>query len=222
MPIIKKEWEFREGDHKHAFALYFSDSEQFYIKDFPREILDVVNSKRDAGQNFFPRNHETKQSLYDAVKRCLKEYYEIIATTKKVIVITAVFSKKYAGRNDSFGSWSSGNPNFKLPKKHGIAGEGYGFSFEWHVATEFSGAEKKYRKEFVNENGKVCKEAYPDKLGHDEIVMDYTPEREAFFRNMQAGMDKMVLAVCAFFRQDEQNLLAAIDSGMLLLPESKS
>lgn len=52
--------------------------------------------------------------------------------------------------------------------------------------------------------------------------MQWTPERELFFKTMQASLEKMVMRVDAFIGEEKEKLAAFIDTnkGVMLLPES--
>ncbi len=58
-----------------------------------------------------------------------------------------------------------------------------------------------------------------DKEGFEDVFMDWTPEREEFFRNLIAGFNNMKHKMIDFFHpMKREEMLAFIDSGARALP----
>jgi hypothetical protein len=209
------------GDNDHQFEAHYSDKLKFHVKNFPQEIL-LVNGEWSGKI----QNHERMVELENSVRALLKEYYERIKSQRKVILYTLIFSQNFKMRQTGIGSYSGDNPKIKIPSPfdgmytssdRGKDINGYGLVFDFCVATEITGSQTKYIRQWKSEGGIVEMEKYATRSSKDEVAIDWTPQREAFFENMKEAMTMMAIKFCDFFGKDEKKLLDVMDSGMKLI-----
>lgn len=187
------------------YAIHYLKQDKFYIKDFPEDVFRLVNSVTcdltRAGKQF-----ETEQELTDYYEEFVKRYHEIISQTRKVIAYH--ISAPLAFR-------SLPEVAREVSDKLGYAGQGnniFGFTINYGVFLQRIG------------NGTTFFTIQPDGstggIAHFEfkqsIIIDYTPEREAFLENMKERMKEMFLKVLSFM-MDEKKFMELIDSNVKLL-----
>jgi hypothetical protein len=220
MPKVSK-IEIRIKDKTHIYDVFFSPKQdkQFHIPKFPEDILKIVGKSAYEVVERFERVSDLEKS----VREVLEEYYERMSVQRKVIIYSMDFSQEFRMNRTSIDSWAGRNPLIELPKQFDSfcslreKTKGYGLSFDFCVATETKGAETKYLRQWKNDKGQIEMDSGGTRLQVGEAVIDWTPEREAFFENMKEAMTKMAVKFCDFFGQDEKKLLRIMDSGTKLL-----
>src|SRR5687767_3404845 len=114
MPKITK-LELSAGAKKMSFDLYYSRSEGFYLKDFPKEWVNLVNSvdeKQDNDGNYKPFKYyyTTEGELVKDATNVFRRFFEITAETKRMIIVNHGYGSSIRLERQGLGSWQGVNP----------------------------------------------------------------------------------------------------------------
>lgn len=189
MPKIGTKIEKIKEQHVELIIWYTRELGFFY-KGLPSDFINVTEF-RNAG-------YESENALLRAFREALNAYHEQMKKTKKIIryslrgstemIMNKVREGGYSGIKDS------------VSKKFSTTeGGGYVFGFDYSILMETSGTDRK-RYYLLREDGSV---------GHEIQIMggintvDWTPEREQFFVDMVANLQRLVDGVSSFFDQPD-------------------
>ena len=146
--------------------------------------------------------YNSPDELEISIKNMGKEYDEAITKKKKVIVYRLTMGKQAIEELDLYGF--SGTAGTSIL--------GYGFSVSYDLGMEYTIGGKSYIKGLDEGDLELDR-----KIFYDQKVIEWTQEREDFFKNLQ----EMTLDLCRkigdFMGEDKETQLKAIDSGKLLL-----
>lgn len=175
---------------KTRFEIYYNSTKLFHIPNFNTEV------QRTTGVNV-SFGFETEAALIEAVTTAIKEFHHIKSTKRKVIIYSISVSDKITDKAPDRDGWSSGKKKWAEGKPiQDIGGyEAYAFGIEYKVAFQVTGKETEYfspntDREYDNWND-------DPELGHsfsihrDDIVIDWTPEREAAFNDVCNSLAKL-------------------------------
>lgn len=163
----------------------------FFYKNLSADFISVTH---------FPNGgYESEASLVSAFRKALNVYHEQMKQTKKIIqyslegsiemIMNKVSEGHYSGRKHSVSSKFSTTTD----------GSGYVFGFNYAILLETSGTDKK-RYYIIKEDGSVIREI---QLSHNAHYIDYTPEREQFFKDMADNLQRLINGVSSFFDQPD-------------------
>lgn len=167
----------------------------FFYKGLPSDFINV-SGFRNVG-------YESENTLLGSFRDALDIYHERMKQTKKVIkytlggttgmIMAKVGEGRYSGTKDGVSN-----------KFSSIGNCGYGFSFDYDVLIETSGTDKKryYR---ITEDGSVGYEI--NCTWSTALLIDWTPEREQFFKDMVANLQRLINGVSSFFDQPDMTQL---------------
>jgi hypothetical protein len=98
---------------------------------------------------------------------------------------------------------------------------GYGFAFDYDVALERTVKDTQYYKIFVDNNG-ISHESRGHGLHENEVVIDWTVDREAFLKKLKGAMLNIVCQLGQFMQSGSDGVTQMIDTGKLnILSEPK-
>lgn len=153
MPKVGKVW-LQTGQRSKEFEIYYSRSDGFYLKDFPKDWESLVNSVDSETENFkrrYSQNHSTEKQLIDDATHIMRRYYEITATTKRVIFVNQGYGSAIRLEKTGFGSYYGINP--RVGKVDGFNLDlDYAVGFSWFVAEVTEGTHSKYVQIELDEN----------------------------------------------------------------------
>ncbi len=189
---------------------YQSESGSFSIKGLPEAFLRLTAFRNDG--------YKTEEELREALDVAIKEYKDLLTKTRKIIVYSIAASDNLTKVFDVSNRFSKYNK--LLPgisdkiKSAGSEEHDIRLSIEWEILLEVTDVTKKYYR--VGEDGEAKGyETHINKMS--DFVMDWTPEAEAFFLQMETSMRKMVKSLSDFFFTGD-SLIKKISSTALLLP----
>jgi hypothetical protein len=200
------------GEHIQLVLSYNATS-MFHISAGMPEKMKELTSE------FAFYGHEKQTELEKVLRAAITAYEAKLKSERKVLLVTISLGRATAASLD-------------LPKEHPIRGwsrssgfyrpaENYGFDLKVELALETStGEHKQYRYLHQSEDvfqamrGTVTR---PDVLKDVTRVMDWTPEREEYFKNMIAATLALGQQLADFFTEDEQLFLENVDGGQKLL-----
>lgn len=201
------------------FHLYYSTKKlEFYFKDIPNEIIKLVGEA--AGK---PTEAETENGL-DAL---LNQYHQAKESLQKMIIWRFQVAKNtYQDEVWKPKNWFGEKGVYLSHEDTGLFDksftsgytEGNGFNLCFETVFIRTNKEIRYHKIERDEAGTELP-GHSFQLGQDWRQMDYTPEREAFFKAMAAGTRTLAKQITDFLGLDDVVLLGEIDaSGTKALP----
>ena len=212
MPLIKKAAYFRVGDHKHEFDIWYDSKKMFHVRDFPAHLHEFTS---DINTGWYASQQELENAIYSK----LNKYYESKNEERKVIIFSVELGKWLTYERTGLGSWTGKRDIPDMFKPAGFSeSTDCGLSFEWGIYMEYKGKETKYAEHFTDKHGNVHKQSdtYLINIGDKMQIIDWTPERELFFRDMEKAMNNLGQMFIEFFSNKEL-MLQAMDNGVKLL-----
>ncbi len=163
---------------------------------------------------------ETESQLRNDLSKAVELFKELTSQTRKVILFQCVSSPMLSMHQESQNSFRGRKSG--IGTKMGSANFGAlecTIGIQYEVAMEITKGEPKYFK--IDETGKMVGEIslYRGAQHITYRVMEWSEEREAFFKNIYSGMESMFLKMAQFFSDDDKQVLQLIDAsgGKLLL-----
>lgn len=171
-------------------AIWYKREMGFFYKGLPSDFVNVTEF-RNGG-------YESENALLGAFREALSTYHEQMKQTKKVIryslrgstemIMNKVGEGRYSGRKDSVSN------KFSTTESNG-----YVFGFDYSILMETSGTDKK-RYYQIKEDGSIGREM---QVMNDVQNIDWTPEREQFFKDMADNLQRLINGVSSFFDQPD-------------------
>jgi hypothetical protein len=189
------------------FELHYSQRDGFRAKDFPDEITRMAGT--------YSSGYATEGQLKDSLFKAIEKYHELISKERKIIAYSIMLPAEMKMNKTGEGSYSGYRP--EVPKKlhyrlrdSPLGFYGFGFLIDYKVYAEIESNGLTYYK--INSDGtKGYKDNNFDK--NKNLVMDWSEEREAFFKGLHASTKAMVDKMLAFFGKEDDELLGLIDAG---------
>jgi hypothetical protein len=193
-------------------ALSYNTKDLFHISvGIPDKMKQLVSQYRFTG-------HATQAALEAVLSSAISSYEALLKSERKVLLVTISLGRATADGLD-------------LPATHPVIQwahsgfyrrpDNYGFDLKVELALETStGEHKQYRYLHQSEDvfralrGTVTK---PDVIKGMTRVLDWTPEREEYFKNMISATLALGQKLADFFIEDEQLFLENVDGGQKLL-----
>jgi hypothetical protein len=200
MPKVSK-IKFEIEGKSSEFDIHYNKEDKFFIKNFP---LDIRNKVPSSGIN--ESRFETERELIEFYTNLIKEYHKIISKTKKIIAY-------YISAPKNFQNFTEVSK--KIKEMLGYAGDDkntFGFTVTYQICLQQTGNGNIFYD--INEDGTVGKTVHVPT--HMSIIVDYTPEREAFLKNMEQKMKDMFLRMIDLM-MDEEKFISLVDSNIKLL-----
>ncbi len=201
--------------YAESFDLWYSQKEKFHVKGLPAHFLKTMYD------DFQPFGFETESDIQNTLFHKVDEYKKITKNTRRVIMYKIVASLLLTSNKESEGCFSG--------KKSGIssriAGGNFGMQdaeigISYKIAEEVTMGSIKYYP--LKEDGTL---EFAMRLGHGNdgwSIMEYTPERELFFKNVYDRMQTLLYGLSAFFSSNDDEVIKKIDSsgGQFLLNDA--
>lgn len=177
-------------------VIWYTRGLGFFYKNLPSDFINVTEFRNEG--------YESENALLASFRNALNAYHEQMKQTKKVIryslrgsaemVMNKVGEGCYSGRkdgvSDKFSTTESG---------------GYVFGFDYTILMETSGTDKK-RYYQLKEDGSIGREM---RDRNDVNNIDWTPEREQFFKDMEDNLQRLINGVSSFF--DRSDMVQLMD-----------
>lgn len=194
-----------------TFEIWHNIKTKFYIKGgLPMHILEVL------GDQIITELYDSPDQLDLAIRDFAKDYDAAILTSKKVIIYRINFGNDTLEGLDLIGTKYLGGV--------GIGVRGYGFNFDYHIGMQHTIDKKIIIKKFVPEfydSDHLVESHHVYNIKQDETIIDWTFEREQFFRDLKESTNILCDKITKFFGKDDASRLKAIDSGVKLLSDGK-
>lgn len=212
MPKITKTW-MKVDNEDFQVEIHYNQKRKFYIAGMP-ECVRLVT-----GVSF--QGCESESALNKLIFETLRDYHESVKKTRKVIVysvdVTAAITMKPdkgCGGYSGYKAWVPGAVKHAdsefMRFKHGS-----GFVLEWKVKQEVTGKDTKYFA--LDDDGNIYGSS--SRLSKEEMVIDWSEEREQGFREIDRSMEEMVKRL-ALILCDTEKVKLLMDGGKLLLPHA--
>lgn len=200
---------FQIAGHEYLCQVWYTASDNFFLKEFPKDIERTAQ--------ITPLGSKTEEELYERYREGIERYETIIAESKKVIVFRLVaasphFENKYSRWGNSLPKFPQGVSDFH--------GGNMGFTIDYEV--------KMLRKvgndlflHNIDDNDKSAGSGNKIENPDYSKIIDYTPEREAAFKELYTRFDKMLIAFIKGFFEPEK-FLDSIQTTKLLQLEQEA
>lgn len=196
------------GKHER-YDIYYGKKDMFSIKGIPTEIIRMTSLRTT--------DFNTEAALIEAVQNAVRKYHQLITSEKKVIAYKIQLPNDFKMNRTGDGSWAGRNEMIPTKLLHKIDGFGFrqgGLKFAFGFQLSYENLLE------ITENGVVYYEIRLDgsrggarNKDSQTMLMDWTEEREAFFKMIQSNTKQMVEKMLLFLSQDDEKLLTLIDAG---------
>jgi hypothetical protein len=202
-------WSFRFLGKPFEVPVHFPPRKGEFVATMSDEIAEQLTGQVYEGKQIshdFKELHKRIAGMIDDRERQLLEK----EVTKKLIgyrvELSGCFDYQVNGRKRTFS---------------GEGGSCPGVMITWRILMHSKiGDREQYRDEDGRETYLETRNGYNRKQG--ERTMEWTPEREEFFRAMESQLQAMILKLDQFFyKASHKKLLAAIDGRQVALPAPK-
>lgn len=182
----------------HQVEIHYTRERQFFYRGIPEEVLAITQ--------FRNQHYASERELTQALRIALEEYHEKVKTQRKMILYSLYGSSTLVMNRIEQGMYCGVKDNVSR-KFQTTSSAKYLFGFDFDIVLEVSAQKIEYY--FMNDEGIACNRMIRP-LGCTMHLIEWTPQREHFFRDMAAQMQKLVLSVSEFF--DKPDMLELIDN----------
>lgn len=191
------------------YEIHYSQKMLFEIRGIPDDVFRLTDT--------MPSRYETEHELVNTIHGALRRYHEIIKTQRKVIAYRIMLPSNFRMTREKRGHWTHDNVMIPANLKGKISDSAFdvnaldwnfGFLLEFEVFIEVDDVKKKYFS--LTDTGEKDRER---QLNKAHIIIDYSENKEAFFRSLELSTKSMVEKLLNFLGQDEQVLLSIMESG---------
>jgi hypothetical protein len=208
MPF-RENFQSRSGQYTKDFRVFFKKDLGFYIKDLPPDLVKMTN---------IINRSDTINEIRQQINTAYHQWIEVKKKSKKVIAINLTVSGGFAWRKTSVNSKSRERHRFNKYDggfgKNIPSGHGFGIDYDILIRWEIDG-KYKYSNTYDPGDGEELQCGHPHNLGEGKFLVDYTPERIAFLKQIQDNMEQMIDKIIDFFSADDLGKL--MDTGVKLL-----
>lgn len=191
---------FRKDENPREFKLYYSQKEKFYIKNVPADFVRLTE--------FVSSHHSTEDGIRNHLNECIKIFQEKLKTERDVILYR-ISASAYLTMNEIDENHYSGQKRGVSKRISDLGGSSPKccFGIEYKKCKEIDEGGKKYYP--YKQSGTLGFEMRVEKSWS---VIEWTPEREAFFEGLYKSMENLVEKISVFFSDDDEKVLTLIDS----------
>jgi exo-beta-1,3-glucanase (GH17 family) len=208
MPKVSSATFIIDGKHQ-KFDIYYSKKDQFEIKGFPAEIIEL-GKPEDRGVYGITRGWQTENELVNNFQSIIKLYHNKKATSKKVILFYLSATADIAMNKVSNGGYVGRKAGIH-PDVRSQQDRGWGLTIQYYVAMRSENNGTRYN--WIDDDGIIRSTIT---VTRDMQEIEWTPQREQTFRDICAAMEKMVMKISDTM-YDQKKLFQLLDSGAKLL-----
>ena len=201
MPKVGKiEVIFNKNSGKKVYDLWYSQTDNFHLKGLPSDFIELTGFQPDCWQ--------TEASLRDNLRLSVEKYQKLLSTERKVIIFRVCASTELTMNKVREGNYSGYKHGISRKiSSFGFGSPDYAVGIEYRLYKEIDNGGKKYYP--LLENGGTGLERI---ITSDQSIIEWTEERELFFKGVYASMQSLVLKLAQFFTDDLDKTVARIDS----------
>lgn len=178
-------------------TLWYTQKKGFIYKGLPAELCKLTK--------FGNRVYRSEEDINKHLTQCINEYHEKAKVTKKVISYALKASVNLV--KNKIGEYSFSGTKIgvsdKFVTEHGDVNN-FSFGFSYKVLMRTSGTDKKHYYE-IKEDGSIGFECR-----NNGLCIEWTQEREQFFKDMADNLQQLVYGMSNFF--DQPDLLELMDT----------
>jgi hypothetical protein len=176
--------------------LHYTRTGGFQFKGIPDEVYSMTETAV---------GYTTENALKNATVLALQQWHEMIKTERKVIAYRLFASSTLIGRRQT----PKPGVSKKFTSDGGFRIPDYAFGIDYKIYIERNSNGLKYFP--LMADGEIC--GRPDHIESEWIFIDFSEERELFFKGLADNLQNLVYKVSAFF--DSPELLSLMDSNSL-------
>lgn len=193
---------------------YNPKTQDFSIRNIPLQIIEITDFKNSA---------DTEKKLLENLQNAIETYHKATENEKEIILVTfSVGMNTRATKITSERGFISTIHDERFPDRfrYQNSDPSHGFMINFERYTKFSGGkDTKLYKWTRNEKGDWAKSPYYRQYNENknEIEIEYTPERYAFFGKAAEIIREQALKIALFLNQEEETLIKSIEGNTQLL-----
>ena len=192
-----------------SFDIHYNKKDCFHVKNFPSSVLQFTDKHNGLVTANFQTEHELKNSLHE----CVNRYHEAMTCTRKVIRYKLYASTEIRMNKNDDHSWYGVRPgiNKNIAGIDGHHTPDYAIGFDYSILLETKSNGLKYNE--IKSDGSIgCSiNVYPD-----DIIIDWTIDRELAFQILSDGMYKLMRKISGALG-DKEDALKFLDSKVKLI-----
>lgn len=179
--------------------VHYTRKTKFHYKGLPAEIYEMTS----LGKHIY----DSETALKYALRTALEAYHEKIKQTRKMILFTLDCSRELFFDQGGSSIARTVHKNKVSPKFRPELPTRFAFGFDFHVLLEIS-AEKVEYYQLNEDNTPGFRMPYANSSRAN--LIEWTPERERFFRDLAAQLQQLVYSASSFF--DAPDMLQQMDT----------
>ena len=182
-----------------SVEIHYNQKQKFFYRGIPDEIYQMTS----LGSRTYASEDELKRALICA----LATYHEKIKQQRKMIVYKLKGSDELVRKPQGEFGWGGIKPGVS-DKFQTCTGARYLFGFDFDIVMEVTGSGIQYFT--LDQDDKIKRQMHIDSYS-GYILIEWTSEREQFFRNLAEQLQRLVMGASAFF--DRSDMLKLMDKG---------
>lgn len=189
------------GEYVRLELWYNTRERYFEIKGLEPKVISISE---------FDNKENTEAELLKRLDEAIKVYHERIKTERDLIVITfrvSAETKKVKGENGKI------EKDKRFPEKvlSEYGSDGHGFNIGFERVSKVQSNKIKVFKWKKKENGEWEKSQYYNTERNQDIEIEFTEDRYAFFERMAEKLKEQALKIALFLSQDSDDIVKMIE-----------
>lgn len=176
-------WTYKINQEIVEFKIYYTSSKGFFARGIPSDVL-AFQKKPSFG-------FDTEAELRKFLREAIDTYHEKTKKSRKVIAYILKLTTCLSMNKVEQGHYSGTKPwlpSDYSPFNYGLDGGGHGFSIKWKILMEVKARDIEYYR--INDDGTIGYRK--NNVEHDYLIIDWTPEREEAFKDIDRSLEEMV------------------------------
>lgn len=187
----------------HPVEIHYNRERKFFYRGVPDEVIAL--------SSFRNRDYASEKELTQALSIALEQYHEKIKVQRKMILYTLFGSSALIRERIEQGMYG-GQKEGVSSKFETLMYAQYLFGFNFDILLEVS--EQRVEYYYMKEDGTAGRRMSRP-FNSQMCLIEWTPQREQFFRDMASQLQKLICSVSEFF--DKPNMLELIDNEIVRL-----
>lgn len=208
MPKVSKTKLYLKSHYGEDYDVHYNAKNQpkFSIKGLPDDFTRITG--------VYTYGYETESELDKHIQIAVREYKRLKQTEKKVIIYKASATPELTMnklREGSFHGCLSGISKKLDSFGHGAENASFGITYQIMIEVDHTN-KKEYHS--IKDDGTL---GFARSIRSKEQIMDWTQEREDFFKNIYSSMREMVFKISQFIDQEPEQIALLIQNNQKLL-----
>lgn len=187
----------------HPVEIHYNRERKFFYRGVPDEVIALTS--------FRNRDYASEKELTQSLRIALEQYHKKIKVQRKMILYTLFGSSALIRERIEQGMYG-GQKEGVSSKFETLMYAQYLFGFNFDILLEVS--EQRVEYYYMKEDG-TAGHRMSRPFNRQMCLIEWTPQREQFFRDMASQLQKLICSVSEFF--DKPDMLELIDNEIVRL-----